>query len=331
MRLISFVNAGQERLGAWVDQDKLIVDLTAAAERGAALPGGSCRDMLSLIDGGPAAWDAVRALLMRGDGPTIATQHARLIAPLPRPRQFRDFLCFEEHLINAFGRAKAIRLAQAANEAERAAIEQSSLFDVPEIWYRAPIYYTASHLCIAGPDVEVEWPSYSRIMDYELEFAAVIGRTGKNIPRERAAEHIFGFTLFNDLSARDEQLRVLEGKLGPGKGKEFDNANVIGPCIVTADEIGTPYVLDMVARINGEEVSRGNSSTMHYRFEDAIAYVSRGQTIHAGEMLGSGTVGTGCGLETGRLLQDGDVIELEMERIGILRNRIRAVKQEPTA
>lgn len=325
MRLVTFVREGREALGAWVDGDRLIVDLNAAARTAGAVPTGCCESMLALIDAGPEAWGAVRSLIDRGDGPTVATNAVSLCAPLPRPRQFRDFLGFEEHLVNAFRMARTLRLSQARNEAERAAIESSNAFDIPAIWYESPIYYTASHLCIAAPEAEITWPAYSAIMDYELEFAAVIGRPGKDIPRERALDHVFGFTIFNDLSARDEQMRVMDGKLGPGKGKEFDGSNVLGPCIVTLDEIGDPYALEMVARINGEEVSRGNSSAMHHRFEDMIAFAARGQTIHAGELFGSGTVGSGCGLEHGRMLKDGDVVELEMERIGILRNRIRRV------
>jgi 2-keto-4-pentenoate hydratase/2-oxohepta-3-ene-1,7-dioic acid hydratase in catechol pathway len=111
------------------------------------------------------------------------------------------------------------------------------------------------------------------------------------------------------------------GQLGPAKGKDFDTGNVFGPWIVTPEELGDPYALEMVARVNGEEWSRGNSAGMHHRFEDMIAFVSRSETLHPGEILGSGTVGSGCGLEQGRFLADGDVVELEVEGIGVLRNR----------
>jgi 2-keto-4-pentenoate hydratase/2-oxohepta-3-ene-1,7-dioic acid hydratase in catechol pathway len=124
------------------------------------------------------------------------------------------------------------------------------------------------------------------------------------------------------VSARDAQATEMEGQLGPAKGKDFDTGNVLGPWLVTADEIGDPYDLTMVARVNGEEWSRGHSGTMHHRFEDIIAFVSRSETLHPGEILGSGTVGGGCGLELGRFLDPGDVVELEVERIGVLRNRI---------
>lgn len=327
MRLISFAHGGLDKIGAWVNGDREIVDLKAAADRMPDLPQGCCDTMLALIDAGADVWDRVRVLVAQGHGPLVATSAVELRAPLPRPRQIRDFVGFEEHLVNSLRNAKNVRLSQARSDEERAAIGQSNAFEIPAIWYDSPVYYTASHLCVGAPETQIDWPAYSTIMDYELEFAAVIGKPGRDIAREQVRDHLFGFTIFNDLSARDEQLRVMDGKLGPGKGKEFDGANILGPCIVTADEIEDPYSLEMIARINGVEVSRGNSRTMHHRFEDMIAFITRGQTVHAGELFGSGTVGTGCGLEHGRMLNDGDLVELEVEKIGVLRNWIRRPPQ----
>jgi 2-keto-4-pentenoate hydratase/2-oxohepta-3-ene-1,7-dioic acid hydratase in catechol pathway len=114
----------------------------------------------------------------------------------------------------------------------------------------------------------------------------------------------------------------MAGGLGPAKGKDFDGANAFGPCIVTADEIPDPYGLDMIVRVNGQQRSRGSSRDMHWKFEDLIAYVSQGETLHAGEILGSGTVGDGCGLEQLRFLEDGDLVEVEIPPIGVLANRV---------
>ena len=113
----------------------------------------------------------------------------------------------------------------------------------------------------------------------------------------------------------------MPGQLGPAKGKDFDTGNAIGPCIVTADAID-PYNLTMVVRVNGEERGRGNSGTIHWEFEDMIAHISQSETLHSGEFIGSGTVGGGCGLEIERYLEPGDVVELEVDGIGILRNRV---------
>ena len=159
-------------------------------------------------------------------------------------------------------------------------------------------------------------------MDYELEWACVIGVSGRDIPRDDAMEHVLGFTILNDWSARDVQLPLMETKLGPGEGKDFPGSWGLGPCIVTPDELGDPYDLVMTAKVNGEEWSRGSTSSMFHRFEDAIVQFSREKTLYAGEVIGSGTVLHGCGLELGRRLAIGDLVELEIEKIGILRNRI---------
>ena len=161
-------------------------------------------------------------------------------------------------------------------------------------------------------------------MDFELELACVIGRRGKDIAKGAAPAHIFGYTVFNDFSARDAQGIEMEGRLGPAKGKDFDGANVLGPCIVTADEIGDPYALRMQARVNGETWCDASSSTMHWKFDDLVAHISQGETLHPGEIIGSGTVGGGCGLEHARFLSSGDLVELEIEKIGTLRNRVLA-------
>ena len=157
-------------------------------------------------------------------------------------------------------------------------------------------------------------------MDYELEWACVIGPGGRDIPPGRARDHIFGYTIFNDWSARDVQIAVMSANLGPGEGKDF--ANGLGPCIATPDEFADPYALAMTAHVNGELWSQGSTGTMHHSFEDAIVQFSRERTLHAGEVLGSGTVLSGCGFELDRRLAEGDVVELAVEGIGTLRNRI---------
>jgi 2-keto-4-pentenoate hydratase/2-oxohepta-3-ene-1,7-dioic acid hydratase in catechol pathway len=262
--------------------------------------------MLALIDGGPQALDLARqAEAAAGRDELLPLVSLRLLAPIPVPRQIRDCLVFEDHLKNA--------LEQAAKLGGRLAI--------PDVWYEQPIYYKANRFSVIGPDADIEWPAYSQIMDYELELACVIGKTGKDIAREDADEHIFGLTIFNDCSARDTQMKEMAAQLGPAKGKDFDTGNIFGPWIVTRDEIGNGDGLKMTARINGEVWGGGNSSAMHHKFADIIAHVSNSETLHAGEILCSGTVGTGCGLELGRYPQDGDVVELEIEGIGVLRNK----------
>jgi 2-keto-4-pentenoate hydratase/2-oxohepta-3-ene-1,7-dioic acid hydratase in catechol pathway len=180
---------------------------------------------------------------------------------------------------------------------------------------------------VRGTDTTVRWPRYSSVMDYELELGVFTKGTAANIPPARAMEHIFGYTIFNDLSARDVQQVEMEGRLGPAKGKSFDGGNILGPWIVTPDEIGDPYKLKMQARVNSELRSSSVSEGMLFSFEELIAFISQDETLVAGEFIGSGTVGNGCGLELGKLLEDGDLIELEIEKIGVLRNRV--VRQAP--
>jgi 2-keto-4-pentenoate hydratase/2-oxohepta-3-ene-1,7-dioic acid hydratase in catechol pathway len=322
MKLVTFAASGAERIGALVDRDARIVDFAAA--RGVAHP--AFASMQALIESGEAGLNIAREAIAQaqhsGRG-AIDTASVRLLAPLPRPPQLRDFLCFEKHLIQAFTRIQHMRAATAPDPAKALQeLEKQGAFKPPKIWYERPSFYKPSRFAVCGTDQDVYWPAYSKTIDYELEFACVIGKPGRDIPRDEARLHIFGYTIFNDLSARDEQSLEMLSNLGPGKGKDFDNSNPIGPCIVTADEIPDPYALDMIVRVNGQERGRGNSREMHWRYEDCIAFVSRDETIHPGEVFCSGTVGNGSGLETGIYVEPGEVVELEVEKIGVLRNRI---------
>jgi 2-keto-4-pentenoate hydratase/2-oxohepta-3-ene-1,7-dioic acid hydratase in catechol pathway len=322
MKLVTFVASGTERIGALIDGDRRIVDFAAA--NGGADP--AFASMLALIEGGDAALDRAReiaAQAQRSGRGVLDTASVRLLAPLPKPPQMRDFLCFEKHLIQAFTQIQKMRAATAPNpEQALRELEKQGAFKPPKIWYERPSFYKPSRFSVCGTGTEVRWPDYSKTIDYELEFACVIGKAGKDIPKDKARAHIFGYTIFNDLSARDEQSLEMLSNLGPGKGKDFDNSNPVGPCIVTADDIPDPYALDMIVRVNGEERGRGNSREMHWKYEDCIAFVSRDETIHPGELFCSGTVGNGSGLETGRYVEPGEVVELELEKIGVLRNRI---------
>ena len=318
MRLVTFENTdGTERLGVLVKDDQAIVDLQAARAEPAF---GS---MLALMESGDDALDGARKIAT--DPPAAAVIEAegvRLLTPLPRPPQIRDCLCFEEHLVQAFTVLRKNRAA-AEPDPEAALIEfkKQGLFQIPDVWYQQPIYYKANRLAVIGTGEDVPWPDYADVLDYELEFGFFMGKGGRNIPKNKARDHIFGYSIFNDISARDAQVIEMPGGLGPGKGKDFDGGNIIGPCIVTADELD-PYDCTMIACINGEEWSRGHSGTIHWTFEDLIAHTSRSETLYPGEFFGSGTVGGGCGLELERYLSDGDVMELEVEGIGILKNRI---------
>ena len=225
----------------------------------------------------------------------------RLLAPL-RPRSLRDFLAFEGHLKGAYrglGR------------------------EIPAEWYEVPAYYKGMPDTVIGPEDVVPWPAYTDQLDHELELAAVIGRRVRDVRAEDALGCIFGYTIWNDLSARDVQRRETPIGLGPGKAKDWDGSNVLGPCLVTADEFDASAAR-MTARVNGEVWGESSTAAMHHSFADMIAYASQGQTLHPGEVIGSGTAAGGSGLELDRWLQPGDLVELEIEGIGVLRNTIGA-------
>jgi 2-keto-4-pentenoate hydratase/2-oxohepta-3-ene-1,7-dioic acid hydratase in catechol pathway len=322
MRLVTFLASGAERLGALVSENRQIVDFAGAHDGGDP----AFASMQAFIAEGEDALYRARNIIAdarRTGRGLIDSAAVKLLAPLPLPAQMRDFLCFEKHLLQSFARLRQVRAA-AAPDPQKALreMEAQGTFSVPKIWYERPSFYKPSRFAVCGTGQDVAWPAYSQTIDYELEFACVIGTAGRDIPKDKARAHIFGYTIFNDLSARDEQSQEMLGNLGPGKGKDFDNSNPLGPCVVTADEIPDPYALEMIVRVNGEERGRGNSREMHWKYEDCIAFVSRSETIHPGELFCSGTVGNGSGLETGRFLDVGDVVELEVEKIGVLRNRI---------
>ena len=320
MKLATFAGAGGPRVGL-VKEDG-VLDLAAAA-RDVGWDPAPFASMQALIDADDMGLDLAHEL---GEGVAEWTPLAgvRLLAPLPEPRQMRDAMSFETHIRQSGRGSRALEaLARGGEDAFRAALAQPTE-PLAEVYRQMPIYYITNRLIVRGPDTVVRWPRYSQVMDYELEIAVVTRRTRANIPAGEAADHIFGYTIFNDFSARDRQRVEMGGRLGPAKGKSFDGANVLGPWIVTPDELGDPETLNVEVRVNGETRARGTTANMLFPFPAILAYASQDETIFSGEVFGSGTVGHCCGLEIGRFLQSGDEIELHVERIGVLRNRVVA-------
>lgn len=231
----------------------------------------------------------------RGERVLYEMSEVRLKAPVPRPNSLRDYIGFEQH-------------AGASGERQ-----------LPPAWYEIPVCYKGNPDSVIGPEDTILWPSFTDLLDYELEYGIYIGKEGRNIGQDEAEKYIAGYTIFNDISARDIQMKEMSVGLGPAKGK--DTCNVMGPCLVTPDEIDCRN-MRMVARINGEVWSDGNSGTMYRTWAQIIEYTSRDETLYPGDFLGSGTVGGGCGAEHGKWIKPGNVIELEVEGIGILRNRV---------
>lgn len=312
------------RLGALLGEN--VIDFRAAqawAQAALKLPSETLPDsFFELLISGPQAWANARNLLnaLEGEEPNRLRAFGRpvgyplkeiiLFPPIPRPMSLRDFYAFEAHVAAAFkNRGK----------------------EIPAEWYRLPVFYFSNPNSVFGPGETIPYPTYTHALDFELEVACVIGRSGRNIRVEEAEDYIFGYLIFNDWSARDAQRDEMRVGLGPAKGKDF--ASSLGPWVVTPDELsdraaGRPgvYDLKMTARINGQECSRGNWYDLHYSFGEMLARASQDTWLLPGDVIGSGTVGSGCLLELtrgqGPWLQPGDLVELEIERLGILANNV---------
>jgi 2-keto-4-pentenoate hydratase/2-oxohepta-3-ene-1,7-dioic acid hydratase in catechol pathway len=265
-------------------------------------------NMLDLLDGGEYAMQCAREALEHvaqsgdnaPDGAVIrhALADVRLLAPLPRPNSLRDFLVFEAHLRNigrVLGRPD----------------------ELPPEWYKLPAHYKGNPDAIYGPEDVVPYPGYTDRLDYELEICAVVGKRGRRVKEADAGAYIAGYTLYNDWSARDIQMRESSVGIGPGIGK--DMASSIGPSIATPDEFSRQHS-KLEARIDGETWSTGTLADMHFSFEQIIEFISQEADIVPGDLLGSGTIGMGCGFERDRYLTPGMTVELEAEGIGLLRN-----------
>jgi 2-keto-4-pentenoate hydratase/2-oxohepta-3-ene-1,7-dioic acid hydratase in catechol pathway len=298
------------RFATWETRDRVQAGVLSAAGLHALQDG---RTVLDLVRAGlPAALAEGAAAL---EGPAVPVESVRLLPPLAAPT-VRDFVAFEEHVegvVKSVGDGAGV---------------------VPE-WYEAPTFYFTNPYALLGAHDEVAVPPGSQLFDFELEVAVVVGRDGASLTPEIAREHVFGYTILNDWSARDLQRREMKVNLGPAKGK--DSATTLGPWLVTADEL-EPYrdddgflALDMRVSVNGVEVGQDLLSNMGWPFEELIAYASRGTEVRAGDVLGSGTCGNGgCLAElwgrngglTPPPLQPGDVVEMTVEGIGTVRNRV---------
>jgi 2-keto-4-pentenoate hydratase/2-oxohepta-3-ene-1,7-dioic acid hydratase in catechol pathway len=307
------------RIGA-IDAAGSVVDLELA-HRHALLASGATESaaervsealipssMVSFIEGGESSLAAAKSALAwaaKDESEHSPLRHTRseikLLAPVPRPPLLRDFMAFETHLKNIYptlGR------------------------DIPPTWYEFPVYYKGNPSDLGADGEDIAVPSYEENLDFEFELGLVISKRGINIARESALDHVFGLMIYNDFSARVFQSREMSVGLGPAKGKDFQRGHVFGPYLVTIDEIPDLYNLRMTAKVNGETWCDANTSSIHWTFEQQIEHASRDEWIEAGEIFGSGTVGWGSAAERGTSLKRGDVVELEVEGLGVLRNRV---------
>ncbi|HAK06477.1 MAG TPA: fumarylacetoacetase [Spartobacteria bacterium] len=256
-------------------------------------------------------WPEHEKVFQKRGGKSFRAQ--KLLPPIIRPSTFRDFYAFEQHVRTARSRRG---------------------LDMVAAWYEIPVFYFSNPNSFIADNETVVAPAGSQELDFELELGAVIGKRGRDIPAAKAWEHVAGFTIINDFSARDLQRSEIEVGLGPAKGKDF--ATAVGPMLITRDEVsdrinGEKNSLEMRARLSGRNLSNGNSSALHHSFPKMIAQASRDADLFPGDLIGSGTIGTGCILElgaenTGGWLKPDDVVELEIEKLGVLHTRVTGRK-----
>ena len=246
-------------------------------------------EALTELKEGDGQWEKI---LAQSPVPLLGTT---LLPPVEHPGAFLDFYTFEEHV--------------------RTARKRRGLDIVPE-WYEYPVWYNGSTRCFSGDGTTVHFPENENKKDYELELAIVIKRQCHRVSAEEASDYIGAYTIVNDFSARQIQEKIMKVGLGPAKAKDFNTG--LGPWLVTPAEIPDPRNLTMRAWVNGELWSEGNSGASYFTFANMIAFASEDQTLYPGDILASGTVGTGCGLELDRFLKSGDKVELEIEHIGRL-------------
>ena len=290
---------------------RLTTLLTAAGPRVGVLDGDVIRlldagpRLLDVVAGGQEALDDVARRARSGD--VVAVEEASF-GPLLAPPSVRDFLTYEAHLAELAG-------------------------SVPDEWYEKPLFYFSNPASITGPYDDVRMPPLATQLDYELEVGAIVGRAGADLTPEQAADHILGYTIFNDWSARDLQVHEFKFPMGPSKSK--DAAITLGPWLVTADELADFVVdgrlaLSTEVRLNGERTGGDVTSNMAWSFADLVAFASRGTVVRPGDVIGSGTCGTGCLAEIKRTRPDtapdwlapGDVVRIDVEQLGFIENRL---------
>lgn len=324
MKLVTYrLPTGRHAQHVGVADGDRVVDLTAAVallREGDHSPGRAARlaeveapGDLSAFLREPQALDVLHAAIAAGvdSGATVtgtgrpvtrALADVELLAPVPRPPGMACFTLWTQHLADSIGKGFTLGLPE----------EGSDVLG----------YYKANPDAVAGPGQPVVWPWYTEEFDFECELAAVVGRSVKDVTPEEAEKAILGYTIFNDFSARDVQREEMRLGLGPTKGKDMDGSNVLGPWIVTPDEVGSVRALTMSVHVDGEQWSECHTGIMEHTFGELLSYLSRGQTVHPGQVLTSGCYPGGSGLDLGRQVRPGDEVELRITRLGSLRNRI---------
>ena len=327
MKLISYrdprISSSGIRTGLVLKDETHFIDLLQGCERlGIQTSSPDLSSMQSLIESGEAALEIISQIeewAMQNQEELKTLADISLCAPLPVPVKFRAFSVYEKHLIQSINSVVKNRMGSIAFNANKIL----KFIKPPNQFYKVPLYYKGSNTSFIGPNDDVVPPTFSEpMLDYECELGVVMGKTGMDIDSKDAMDYVFGYTVFNDVSARKRLIPEFRGVTGPLKGKDFHTGNIMGPWIVTRDEIEDPNALELRVSINGSLKGVGHVSDMHHGIQDMIAFASEGEKIVPGEFFGTGAPGDCTGIEHWEFLNSGDVMKLEISNIGKLENRI---------
>ena len=327
MKLISYRDrkprSTQIRTGLVLPDEEHFIDLVVGDKKlGAKSKAPAFASLQALIEAGEPALEKTSkieswALQNQDELGTLAD--ISLCAPLPVPIKFRAFSVYEKHLLQAIDAVLRNRMGTVAYRLNKAL----KLIKPPKQFYKNPVYYKGSNTSFIGPDADVIPPTFSEpMLDYECELGVVIGKGGMDIAPENAMAHVFGYTVFNDVSARRRLIPEFRGVTGPLKGKDFQTGNIMGPWIVTRDEIADPSALELRMSVNGALKGIGRAADMHHSIPDMIAYASEGEMLVPGEFFGTGAPADCTGIEHWEFLKSGDVMTLEIPTIGKLENKV---------
>ena len=325
MKLFTYKSGEDIRTGMVIDKHDSGVDLNELNLIRTGSENEMFDSMQNIIDSGDHALSELRhnlefALKNINFVDLLPLDEIEYLPPLPNLVKLRCFSVYEKHMkqsLNALVNAKLGKIGGGLNKI-------FGFAKVPKIFYQKPLYYKGNHTAISGHKHTISWPSFDEpMLDYELELGVVIAKPGKDINASEANNYIWGYTVFNDFSARKILIdEVLKGVSGPLKGKDFDGSNSFGPWIVTADEVERPQNLAMKVTVNGVLKGSSNTSQMYWSIEQCISEASKGETLVAGELISTGAAGNGTGIEGWNFLKPNDEVVLEIEGIGRLSNKI---------
>lgn len=324
MKLVSYVDGGGPAVGFVLGGN--VFKLQAVDAEIGGRYSSSVKSMESLVECGNAVFPYLKQCENWARSNVTQSNCRRLedvelLAPLAKPVKLRCFSVYEGHMrrsLDALVKARLGTFGRLLNSV-------FPLIKVPKIFYKQPVYYKGNHTSMIGPGEPLRWPSFPEDkLDYEVEMALVIGRRGSDIPKDNALEYVFGYTIFNDFSARSMLIdEVTKGVSGPLKGKDFDTSNAFGPFIVTADEVEDPNNLSISVQVNGQLKGECNTNQMYWSVESCIAQASIGESLLPGEILATGAATYCTGIESWSFLDPGDTVTAEIHGLGALTNEVR--------